>query len=198
MPHCFANATVELGIELEVLLDARVLQVAEVVVVQLRRGRLACLNRFSSDWSSSRFSRRSTDQTCQPRSWRRSTWRAARSRRRPADVPAPAPARSSRCCGPTLITPTLSYLAGVPGAAKPGIHVTPKGIAADRARWRGSRGARRRSSRRTRRRATARRKSAATHTAAIVASRARSNPPRLRCTARPFGVPDDVGLAAAC
>ena len=43
MPHCLANSTVEFGIDLEVVGDARVLEVAEVVVEELGRRGLALL-----------------------------------------------------------------------------------------------------------------------------------------------------------
>src|ERR1035437_2912343 len=46
----------------------------------------------------------------------------------PAEVPGSSTKTFFALLGPTLMMPTLSYLAGVPGAAKPCIHVTPSGL----------------------------------------------------------------------
>ena len=46
----------------------------------------------------------------------------------PAEVPGSKTNTFLAVLEPTLMTPTLSYGAGVPGAAKPAIHVTPNGV----------------------------------------------------------------------
>src|SRR5258708_7519207 len=92
---------------------------------------MRCLNLSSSVWSSSRFSRRSTDQTCQSGAFSTTHLASGTKYAPPADVPGSSTSTFFAPADPTLITPTLSYLAGVPGAAKPGIQVTPSGVATE-------------------------------------------------------------------
>jgi len=89
---------------------------------------------------------------------------------------------------PTLITPTLSYRAGVPGAAKPAIHVTPVGAATEDSaageELEGldvvdGRGVEELDD-------ELQLEAAATHTAALTTSNVRGNPLRFNCTALPF------------
>ena len=85
------------------------------------------LKRFSSDWSSSRFSRRSTDHTCQPGVSDTIHWARGTKYALPAEVPGSRTSTFLAALGPILRTPTLLYCAGVPGAAKLGIQVTESG-----------------------------------------------------------------------
>src|SRR5690348_6910602 len=86
------------------------------------------------DWSSSRFSRRSTDQTCQPGAIAATVF--ARGTKYPplAEVPGTSTSTLRARAGPTLRTPTRLYLAGVPGALKPFIQLAPAAGTAEGAR----------------------------------------------------------------
>ena len=85
------------------------------------------LKRFSTDWSSSKFSRRSTDQTCQPLVFETIHRASGTKYAAPAEVPGSKTRTFLALLGPTLMTPTRLYLAGVAGAAKPRIQVTCNG-----------------------------------------------------------------------
>ena len=78
---------------------------------------LCCLNRFSSDWSSRRFSRRSTDHTCQPLAFETIHLASGTKYVAPAEVPGSSTSTFFASLGPTLMMPTWLYRAGVPGAA---------------------------------------------------------------------------------
>src|SRR5512140_1722543 len=84
---------------------------------------------FSSAWSSSRFSRRSTDQTCQPGAALTIHFASGTKYAPPADVPGSSTSTFFADGRPTLITPTSLYLAGVPGDANPSNHVTFRALA---------------------------------------------------------------------
>jgi len=75
------------------------------------------LARFRTEWSSSRFSRRSTAQTCQPRARRTTSLASGAKYAALADVPGFSTRMFGALVGPILRTPTLLYLAGVPGEA---------------------------------------------------------------------------------
>jgi hypothetical protein len=85
------------------------------------------LKRFSTDWSSSKFSRRSTDQTCQSLVFETIHRASGTKYAAPAEVPGSKTRTFFALLGPTLMTPTRLYLAGVAGAAKPRIQVTRNG-----------------------------------------------------------------------
>ena len=76
--------------------------------------------RFRREWSSSRFSRRSTAQTCQPFALRTMSSASGAKYAALAEVPGFSTRMFFALFGPTLRTPTLLYFAGVPGARKPG------------------------------------------------------------------------------
>src|SRR6185312_12820934 len=62
--------------------------------------------------------------TCQPGSLDSSHCASGTKKALPADVPGANTSTFLAFAGPTLMTPTLLYFAGVPGALAPFIHVT--------------------------------------------------------------------------
>ena len=78
--------------------------------------------RLSAEWSSSRFSLRSTAQTCQPLALRAMSSASGAKYAALADVPGFRTRMFFALFGPTFRTPTLLYFAGVPGDLKPASH----------------------------------------------------------------------------
>src|SRR4051794_29607189 len=82
-------------------------------------------------WSSSRFSRHSTDQTCQPFARATTLFASGRKYAALAEVPGLRTSTFLARRGPTSSTPTRLYLAGVPGDAWPWMRVKrTEGLAA--------------------------------------------------------------------
>ena len=80
------------------------------------------LRAVEAEWSSSRFSLRSTAQTCQPFALRAMSSASGAKYAALADVPGFSTRTFFALFGPTFRTPTLLYFAGVPGARKPASH----------------------------------------------------------------------------
>jgi hypothetical protein len=89
-----------------------------------------CFRRLRTDWSSRKFSRRSTDQTCQSGS----VFTIVRARGWKYPPPAEVPGLRTRTFlafgSPIFSTPTTFRLSGVPGEAKPRITLNLTGILA--------------------------------------------------------------------
>src|SRR4051812_47832268 len=85
-----------------------------------------------TDWSSSRFSRRSTAHTCQPGALATKLLASGAKYAAPADVPGLSTRTLRALEDPILRMPTLSYFAGVPATFSPSILVK-RGAEAPRA-----------------------------------------------------------------
>ena len=110
IPHSRANGDLGVGNRREVVRDARVGELAEVVVEECLGVASPSFARSSIEWSSRRFSRRSTAHTCQPGASEATTARGVRNRPRsprfrgyhehvlaaPADLEDPDPVEPGR------------------------------------------------------------------------------------------------------
>src|SRR5438094_327382 len=116
---CPLEGGVRIGMDREVGREVGFGEPAEVLVERLRIVGIPALARSSIEWSSSWFSLRSTAQTCQPFAFETTVFASGAKYAALADVPGLRTRTLFALPGPISSTPTLSSLAGVPGASKP-------------------------------------------------------------------------------